>query len=275
MADNVNLNAMSGGSVVGADDISSVYYQRIKLIHGTDGSNAGDVSTSNGLPVSLIAGAASIGILGANSGVDIGDVTINNASGGSAVNIQDGGNSITIDAAELTSIVTSVQLIDDSIYVDDADWTADTSKHILAGAVTQVAPTANTDGDTTPLITDALRQLRMSAPESDLATAATSHVKKYYTNAGAVTDGIIWSPAAGKRWYLTLLYINVSAAATVTVEDDLAGGDSPVFKGELAANSGVVIPFGDVPMFSGEDAADLIITTSAGNVYVTAVGYEI
>jgi len=36
-------------------------------------------------------------ILGANSGVDIGDVTINNASGASAVNIQDGGNTITVD----------------------------------------------------------------------------------------------------------------------------------------------------------------------------------
>jgi hypothetical protein len=33
----------------------------------------------------------------ANSGVDIGDVTINNASGASAVNIQDGGNIITVD----------------------------------------------------------------------------------------------------------------------------------------------------------------------------------
>lgn len=35
--------------------------------------------------------------LGANSGVDVGDVTINNAAGASAVNIQDGGNSITVD----------------------------------------------------------------------------------------------------------------------------------------------------------------------------------
>lgn len=35
--------------------------------------------------------------LGANSGVDIGDVTINNNGGASAVNIQDGGNSITVD----------------------------------------------------------------------------------------------------------------------------------------------------------------------------------
>ena len=33
----------------------------------------------------------------ANSGVDIGDVTINNAAGASAVNIQDGGNSLTVD----------------------------------------------------------------------------------------------------------------------------------------------------------------------------------
>jgi len=47
--------------------------------------------------VALGAGSASVGTLGANSGVDIGDVTINNASGASAVNIQDGGNSITVD----------------------------------------------------------------------------------------------------------------------------------------------------------------------------------
>lgn len=40
---------------------------------------------------------ASGSTLGANSGTDIGDVTINNGSGGSAVNIQDGGNSITVD----------------------------------------------------------------------------------------------------------------------------------------------------------------------------------
>lgn len=177
--------------------------------------------------------------------------------------------------AEQQTQTTALQLIDDVIYVDDADWTADTSKHALVGSVTQVAPTANTDGDVAPLISDALRQLRVAALESDLATAGTAHVKKYYTNAGAVTDGIIWSPAAGKRWFLTHLSINVSAAATVTIEDDLGAGDSAVYKAEFAANSGVVLTFPEVPMFSGEDAADLLVTTSAGNVYITAVGYEI
>jgi hypothetical protein len=38
----------------------------------------------------------------------------------------------------------------------------------------------------------------------------------------------------------------------------------------------VVLPFSaEYPWTSAEDAADLIITTTAGNVYVTAVGYEI
>lgn len=45
--------------------------------------------------------------LGANSGVDIGDVTINNGAGAAAVNIQDGGNSITVDGSvSITGSVT-------------------------------------------------------------------------------------------------------------------------------------------------------------------------
>lgn len=62
---------------------------------GVDGATVQRVSLATNVP--LPAGANSIGTLGANSGVDIGDVTINNAAGASAVNIQDGGNSITVD----------------------------------------------------------------------------------------------------------------------------------------------------------------------------------
>jgi hypothetical protein len=47
-------------------------------------------------------------------------------------------------------------------------------------------------------------------------------------------------------------------------------------KMELAANSGMTINYGEkYPLASGEDAADLIVTTSAGNIYVTITGYEI
>jgi len=116
---------------------------------------------------------------------------------------------------------------------------------------------------------------KLLPPDIDVTTH-TNYIKKYYTSAGAVTDGIIWSPAAGKRWHITDIFIGVSAAATVTLEDDLAAGDDPVWKMELAANSGFSHHFDPMyPLSSAEDAADLLITTSAGNVYCTIVGFEI
>jgi len=47
-----------------------------------------------------------------------------------------------------------------------------------------------------------------------------------------------------------------------------------VWKHAIAANSGWSHSF-QTPLYSGEDGADLIITNSAGNVYVTCSGYEI
>lgn len=96
-------------------------------------------------------------ILGANSGVDIGDVTINNASGAAAVNIQDGGNSITIDAvslplptgastlAEQQTQTTSLQLLDDTVATDGA--ATPTKGILIAGQDGVNAQTIKTDSD--------------------------------------------------------------------------------------------------------------------------------
>lgn len=125
----------------------------------------------------------------------------------------------------------------------------------------------------TPAGTNAIGKLL--PPDVD-TTAHTNYIRKYYTSAGAATDGIVWSPAAGKRWHIAWLYIQVSAAATVTLEDDKTGGDDPVWKGEIAANGGVFLTFPDqYPMASGEDAADLICTNSAANIYLSCGGWEI
>lgn len=51
MPDNVTLNPGIGGAVVASDLIGGAQFQRIKLIHGDDGINGGDVSASNPLPV--------------------------------------------------------------------------------------------------------------------------------------------------------------------------------------------------------------------------------
>jgi hypothetical protein len=56
MADNVKFQKTETatpptGFICAADEIAGAKYQRMKLIHGGAGENAGDISTSNPLPV--------------------------------------------------------------------------------------------------------------------------------------------------------------------------------------------------------------------------------
>jgi hypothetical protein len=53
MADNTVINLQSGGDSIATDDIAGVKVQRVKLIHGVDGVNDGDVASSNPLPVTV------------------------------------------------------------------------------------------------------------------------------------------------------------------------------------------------------------------------------
>lgn len=50
--------------------------------------------------------------------------------------------------------LTALQLIDDAVYADDADWTDATSKHMLVGGLYQSAPQTVTDGDVAPFQVD-------------------------------------------------------------------------------------------------------------------------
>jgi hypothetical protein len=50
VADNTTLNTGAGGDVIASDDISGVKFQRMKLVHGADGVNAGDIAFANPLP---------------------------------------------------------------------------------------------------------------------------------------------------------------------------------------------------------------------------------
>lgn len=314
----------------------------------------------------LPAGTNAIGTLAANSGVDIGDVTVNNATiavtqSGTwdEVGINDSGNSITVDNGGTFAVQAATTIADGAAVTlgakaDDKSPATDTTavsvmsvlKQIsasvqappsqavtnagtfavqaaatLAAETTKVIGTVNVAASQTigvtqatagnlncteasaaaiktavetidnaisgsemqvdvvgalPAGTNTIGAVKSVPSDIDINGSNANHADKYYTNAGAVTDGIVWSPAAGKRWHILTLYIQVSAATTVTLEDDLAGGDAARWKAELAANSGVVLTYDkEHPFCSGEDAADLIITTTAGNVYVQAVGYEV
>lgn len=110
---------------------------------GTDGDyeplqvSAGRLWASATIDAALPAGTNAIGKLAANDGVDIGDVTINNAGGGSAVNIQDGGNSITVDGT-----VAATQSGAWNVGTQTGTWT-DRSGTITTGGTAQQLAASN------------------------------------------------------------------------------------------------------------------------------------
>lgn len=211
-----------------------------------------------------------------------GTVAVTQSGTWDEVGINDSGNSITVDYATTGSGTATGALrvelpTNGTGVIATVGAVTSLTNALPAGtnAIGKLAANSGVDiGDVT--LTAGTAAIGTLLPPDIDVTTHTNYAKKYYTNAGAVTDGIIWSPAAGKRWHVVSMIINTSAAATVTLEDDKAGGDEAVMKMELAANSGVAYNFTEhYPLASGEDAADLIVTTSAGNIYITVVGYEI
>lgn len=104
-ADNIAVTAGSG-ETVGFDDISSVKYQRIKLIYGADNSNSGDVSTSNPFPIQLrTSGGTETGTAGNPIQCSLANTATNATSVNTAVtSIAAGTNNIgDVDVASLPS----------------------------------------------------------------------------------------------------------------------------------------------------------------------------
>ena len=126
----IDVNADISGTDIDIRDLNA-NQDNVAISDGTDtlainvdGSLNAVVSATN-LDIRDLAFAtdkvdASGSTLGANSGVDIGDVTINNASGASAVNIQDGGNSITVDGS-VTVSATDLDIRDLDFATDSVD----------------------------------------------------------------------------------------------------------------------------------------------------------
>lgn len=136
MADNVTLDAGSGGATIKTDDDGTAHWQYVKVAFGADNTQTRVVSGSAGLPVAIEAGTNAIGKLAANSGVDIGDVDV--------ASIVPGTGATNLGKAE-----------------DAAHSTGDTG--ILGLAVRRAAdtPTSGADGDYEPLKTDANGHLKV------------------------------------------------------------------------------------------------------------------
>ena len=76
MADNVTLNSGTGGAVAAADDIGSVFYQRVKPNLGADGTAVDAIPVSDGLDTTAT-GVQAVGLVAQLDDVATGAVTEN------------------------------------------------------------------------------------------------------------------------------------------------------------------------------------------------------
>jgi hypothetical protein len=243
------------------------------LIAGQDGTNAQTIKTDTSgelqvdvltipnvtIGAALPAGTNAIGKLAANDGVDIGDVTITNAS----IPVTDNGGSLTVDGT-VTASNTAGDVAHDS---------ADSGNPVKIGAVAKSAdPTAVANGDRANLYTDLNGKLIVmpyTLPDN-VITGSTS----------AITDttstSVIAAAGAGVRNYVTSIIVTNSHATVgtlVTITD--GSGGSTLAKGYAAAAGGgwsLTLP---VPIrTTANTALHAVCGTTGSNIYVTAVGYK-
>jgi hypothetical protein len=115
------------------------------------------------VPASNITDATYIGDIKFGEALPTGANTIGAVTGTGTFVVQENG-----------AALAALQLIDDAVYVDDADWTDNTSKHLLVGGVYESSPQTITDGDTGPLEVDANGYLKVSLAANPVGVAGST-----------------------------------------------------------------------------------------------------
>jgi len=179
----------------------------------------------------------------ANSGVDIGDVTINNASGASAVNIQDGGNSITVDGTVGVSGTVATSMATNTPVGNVAHDAADSGAPIKVGGRARTSDiTSVASDDRVDFISDKSgRQVifPFCLPENLVSGAITTSMT------GTTSTSLIAAPGASLYNYITQITVS-NAHATVGTDvaiQDGSGGTTIYTIPAAAVYGGAAIQF--------------------------------
>jgi hypothetical protein len=283
MADNTVLNLGAGGDVIATDDIGGIKHELVKVEFGVDGV-ATQVSAGDPLPVTvatlpLPAGAATAALQLPNGH----DVTVDNAAGGAAVNVQDGGNSLTVDAPVGTPV--AARLSDGAAFltttggrlaVDGSGVTQPVSAASLplpAGAATSAlqlpaghnvtalgaaAHDAPVSGNPVLVGLEARTTNPVAVADGDAVRAMADDlgrqvivphntrdrvVDSLINLAGTSETTLLAAQGAGIFADLTLLVITNSSATPVSISFRSATGGSVRMVVTVAARGGIVMPF--------------------------------
>lgn len=338
-ADNFAVTAGAGTTIASDDvtDAGGANYQKIKIYDPTANSTTGIGIAANPMQVSLanhganatpvlvdlgaadtlgtvttvgavttitnavaVTNAALTSIDGKMvTGTDIGDVTINNAAGAAAVNVQDGGNTLTVDGtvavtnADITSSKTALEIMDDW---DDANYcnvnmnVAGTDVASNAGVLNAqtVRVTIATDDEVNNSLDTLDNCIAGSEAQVDVVAALptgtniigavkrdivnyTKFVK--YVAVSNTNETTLWDPSAGKKFVVTDIIASFTSASTATIKD--AGSPiGTIMNLSFAANGGMSSNL-QTPIESQTADSHLTVHISAATGYFTIMGYEV
>lgn len=253
-------SGQSGALIQGAVTTSAPSYttaQTSPLSLQTDGSLRSAITNTVTVGTHAVTQSGTW-ILGANSGVDIGDVTINNGTGASAVNIQDGGNSITVDG---TVSITS----NSAVNISQINGVTPLMGNGVTGTGSPRVTIAS-DGtaiSTTGYMSVKLDQTTLGTTNGVSIVPSTSGgYDKFYLVSAATTNATNIKASAGQvyGWYV----FNANAAARKIMFHNTSGtptaGASTYFPLVIPAGSGANVSFpAGIPFSSG-----IAITTTTG-----------
>lgn len=287
MANNVSaLDAAAATVVFSTNDIGGVHYAKNKMVFGAD-ATATDVSLTNGLPVQpatsatwvLGAGTAAFGRLAANDGVDVGDVTVNNSTGASAVNVQDGGNSLTVDGG--VNIVTSMVPGTGTSHLGKAEDAAagdgDTGVVFLAVRQDTATNSVSATGDYATLQVDANGKLHVN-PGFAAGTAGTSAttVMTIQGISGGITVPITHAALtsiASDYVANSALSTKVTSLPSVTIQQGILGPQKAEDDASANADAGMgclAVRKASPANTSGSDGDYEFLQISAGRLWASA-----
>jgi hypothetical protein len=282
--------SQTGFRVMGTDGTNDqqVSVNATGHVNIADGGNSITVDAPTGTPVAveigdgtdtvLVTAAGEMNVIAtAQAGVDIGDVTVNNGAGGAAVNIQDGGNSLTVDAPTGTPVnvqigdATNQATVTAAGELDVIQPASHTRNEVFAqslaigGELDDAATTAATEGNVSPARITAQRGLHVNLRDDagvELGTTAAPVGIQIGdgTDTATVTAGGELNVIATAQPSVDIGDVtinNAAAGAAVNIQD---GGNSITVDAPVGTPANVQIG----------DGSDTALVTAAGELNVIA-----
>ena len=249
MADNVELDAGTGGSTIATDDDGTAHHQYTKVEYGPDNTQT-KVTATNGLPIQGDGTALPVDGSSVTQPVSAAALPLPSGAATSAAQLADGHNVANAGtfAVQADSVIPGVGATNLGKAEDAAHSSGDTGVMALGVRNDTLAAFVGTDGDYTPLQMDAEGRVYVAISNNDLVSTNNSSTD--------VLAGDVTFTGTGE---------DISDYAAVSVQ---------VFASHVSATDGLSVEFStDNSNWDEKHTASVMATTSREFVFPTHAQY--